>query len=76
MDLLELHTELGVDVPAERGTEETGAEVVHAILGVAQHDGEVFRDVLEQDMQRMHVLDDGLLVQDGIVEDIAFRRGQ
>ena len=75
MDLLELHAELGVDVPAERRAEETGAEVVHAILGIPQHDSEVFRYVLEQDMQGMHILNDGLVVQDAIVEDVASRLG-
>ncbi len=46
MDLLELHTELGIDVPTERRADETGMEVVHSVLGIAQHDGEVFRYVL------------------------------
>ncbi len=73
MDLLELHAELGVDVPTERRAEETGAEVVHSVFGVAQHDGEVFRYVLEQDVQGVHILDDGFAVQDAVVEDVAFR---
>lgn len=70
--LFELLTELGIDIPAERRAEETGTEVVHAILGIAQHDSEVLRHVLEQDMQRMHVFYDGLLAQDAIMEDIPF----
>lgn len=70
MDLFELQTKLGFHAPAERGTDEPGAEVIHAILGVAQHDSEVFRYVLEQDMQRMHLLDDRLVVQDAIVQDV------
>ena len=72
MDFFELHSELAIDVPAEGRTNEPGAEVVHAILGIAQHDGEVFRDVVEQDMQRMHLVNDRLFVQDAIVEDVAF----
>ena len=72
MDFFELHTELTIDIPAEGRTNEPGAEVVHAILGIAQHDGEVFRHVVEQDMQRMHLVNDGLLVQDAVVEDVAF----
>ena len=50
MDIFKLHAELAIDVPAEGRTNEASAEVVHAILGIAQHDGEVFRDVVEQDM--------------------------
>ena len=72
MDVLQLHTELAVDIPAEGRANEAGAEVVHAILGIAQHDGEVFRDVVEQDVQRMHLVDDGLFVQDAVVKDVAF----
>ena len=75
MDFFELHAELRVDVPAERGAEETGAEVVHAVFGIAQHDGKVFRYVFEQDMQRMHLLDDGLRVQNAVVEDVSFGFG-
>lgn len=50
MDLFELHTELRIHVPAKGRTEEASAKVVHAILGIAKHDSEVFRDVLQQDM--------------------------
>ena len=50
MDILELHSEFGIDIPAERRAEKTGAEVVHAIFGIAQHDSKVFRYVLEEDM--------------------------
>lgn len=75
MDLVERHAELGIDVPAERGAEQTGAKVVQAIIGIAQHHGKVFWDVLEKDMQRMHFLEDGLCTQDAIVEDVAFRLG-
>lgn len=73
VDLLELHTELGVNIPAKRRAEETGTEVVHAIVGIAQHDSKVFRYILEQDVQRMHILNDGLVAQDAVVEDVAFR---
>lgn len=72
MDFFELHSKLAIDVPAKGRTNDAGAEVVHAILGIAQHDGEVFRDVVEQDMQRMHLVNDGLFVQDAVVEDVAF----
>ena len=50
MDLLELHSEFGINVPAKRRAEKTGTEVVHAVFGIAQHDSEVFRHVLEEDM--------------------------
>lgn len=72
MDLFELHAELCVDVPAEGGAEETGAEVVHAIFGVAEHDCEIFWDVIEQYVQRMHAFDDSLVLQEAVVEDVAF----
>lgn len=75
MDFFELQAEFGVDVPAERGAEEAGAEVVHAVLGVPQHDGEVLRYVFEQDVQRVHLLDDGVFVQDAVVEDVTFGFG-
>ena len=71
MDFFELQTELAIDVPAEGRTNEPRAKVVHAILGIAQHDGEVFRDVFEQDMQRMHRVNDRFFLQDAIVEDVA-----
>lgn len=73
MDLLQLHPELGIDIPAERRAEDTSAEVIHAILGIAHHGSEVFRYVLEQDMQRMHIFNDSFVVQDAIVEDVTFR---
>lgn len=50
MDLLELHSEFGIDIPAKRRAEKTGAEVVHAVFGIAQHDGKVFGYILEEDM--------------------------
>ena len=76
MDLVKRHAQLGIDVPAERRAEQTGAKVVQAIVGIAQHHGKVFWYVLEEDMQWMHVLNDGLCIQDAIVEDVAFRLGQ
>ena len=75
MDLVERHAELGIDIPAERRAEQTGAKVVQAIIGIAQHHGKVFWYVLEKDMQRMHFLKNGLAIQDAIVEDVAFRLG-
>lgn len=75
VDILELHSEFGIDIPAERRAEKTGAEVVHAIFGIAQHNSKVFRYVFEEDTQRMHILDYGLVVQDAIVEDVALGFG-
>ena len=75
MDLVERHAELGIDVPAERRAEQTGAKVVQAIVGIAQHHGKVFRYILKKDMQWMHFLKNGLFFQDAIVEDEAFRLG-
>ena len=76
MDLVERHAELGIDIPAERRAEQTRTKIVQAIVGIAQHHGKVFRYVLEKDMQRMHFFNDGLFLQDVIVEDVAFRLGQ
>lgn len=72
VDLFKLHAELGVDVPAKGGAEETSAEVVHAIFGVAEHDCEVFRYVVEQHVEWVQFVDDGLVLQEAVVEDVAF----
>lgn len=48
MDLLELHPDLHVYIPAKRRAEDSGAEIVVAILGVAEHASEILRDVLEE----------------------------
>lgn len=61
MDFFELHAEFCVNVPAKGGAEQTGAEIVHSVFGVAEHDCEVFRDVLEEDVQGVHVFDDGFV---------------
>ena len=76
MDLVERHAELGIDIPTERRAEQTGTKVVQAIVGIAHHHGKVFWYVLKKDMQRMHFFNDGLFIQDAIVEDVAFRLGQ
>ena len=76
MDLVERHAELGIDIPAERRAEQTGTKVIQAIVGITQHHGKVFWYVLEKDMQRMHFFDNGLFIQDAIVEDVAFRLSQ
>ena len=76
MDLVERHAELRIDIPAERRAEQTGAKVVQAIVGIAQHHGKIFWYVLEKNMQRMHFFNDGLCMQDAIVENVAFRLGQ
>jgi len=72
VDFFELHAEFCVYVPAERGAEKSGAEVVHAILGIPEHDCEIFGYVLQQDVQGMHISDDGFVLENSVFEDIAF----
>lgn len=75
MDFFELHAEFRVYVPAERGAEEAGAEVVHAVFRIAEHDCEILWDVLQQDVQGMHISDDGFVLEDAVLEDVAFGLG-
>ena len=75
MDVFELHTEFCVYVPAEGGAEEASAEVVHAVVGVAKHNCEIFGDVVQEDVQWMHVFDDGFVLENTILEYMAFRFG-
>ena len=46
VNFFQLHAELHLHVPAKRGAEEAGTEIVIAILRIAEHAGEIFRDVL------------------------------
>jgi len=73
VDLFELHAQFCIYVPAERGAEETGAEVVHAVIGVSEHDCKIFWYVLQQDVQGMHIFDDGLGLEDAVLENVPFR---
>lgn len=75
MDFFQLQTEFAVDVPAEGGADEAGAEVVVAVFGVAKHDCEIFGDVLQKHMERMQFIDDGLVPENAVLEDVAFRFG-
>ena len=68
MDVSKFHADLRAYVPAERGADYAGAEVVHAVLFVSQDDGEVFGDVVEKDVQGVEALDLGDGMQEVIDE--------
>lgn len=75
MDLFQLHSEFRVHVPPERRTNDPGSKVVTAIVRVPDHDSEVLGNVFQQDVQRVHAVDDGLTLQNPVVEDVAVLRG-
>ena len=75
MDLFELEAQFCGNVPAEGGAEEAGAEVVAAIGRVAEHNCEIFRDVMEEDVERVHAADDGFGLENAVVKDMALVRG-
>ena len=68
MDFVELEADLGADVPAQGGADDTRAEGVEACLWVAQHEGEVFGDVVEEDVQGWGGEEVGGGVEDVVVE--------
>ena len=70
VDFGELQADFRVDVPAQAAAEEAGAEVVVAVAGVAEHHCEVFRDVVEENVQRVHRFDLGRGFEKIIVEDV------
>ena len=75
MNLLQLLADLGVDVPAQGRTEETGAKVVVTVFRIAKHYCKVFRHIMEQYMQGMYVHDDCLRSKDAVFENVAFGFG-
>lgn len=48
VDFFQLHAELHCHVPAKRRAEQAGTEIVVTILRIAEHAGEIFRDVLQE----------------------------
>lgn len=48
MDLLQLHAKFGIDIPAERGAQDTRAEIITSIIGVADHDSKILRNVMKK----------------------------
>lgn len=74
MDVFELETEFRGDVPAESGAEDASAEVVEAVGRVAQHDCKVFGNVVEEYVQWVHGVDDGLSLENAVVKDVTLVR--
>ena len=75
VDLLQLQPQFRVHVPSNRATYHPGAEIVRTVVRVAQHDGEIFRDVVKQDVQWMHRADDGFRIEDAVVEYVPLGLG-
>ena len=74
---MELESDLGSHVPAESRADDPGPEVVVACLWVAKHDGKVFRDVVQDDQQRVFGVDVLLRVEDSVSERLlVFRQGE
>ena len=71
---MQLHADLCADVPAESRTDHPSAEMVVASFRVAQHDGEVFRDMIEHDKQRVLLADIGFKTKYGIIENSVILR--
>ena len=46
VDFFQLQSKLRFYVPAKRGAEEAGSKIVVTILRIAEHAGEVFRNIL------------------------------
>ena len=74
MDLLQLQPELRLHVPPNRAAQHTGAEVVVSVIGVAQHDSKVLGYVVQENMQGMYRVDDGIGIENAVVEDMPRRR--
>lgn len=53
MDFMKLETNLGADVPSQRRADNPGAEEIEPCLVIPQHDAEVFRHIVHEDLQRM-----------------------
>ncbi len=73
MDLLELHPQLGINVPPQRRTDDPGAKVVASVFRVANHHRKILRDVFQQNMERMHGTNHRFALQDSVVKHVAFR---
>ena len=50
MNLLELHAQLGIHIPPQRAANDARPEIIHAVVRIPQHDGEILRHVLQQDV--------------------------
>jgi hypothetical protein len=57
MDIAELETDFGGYVPAEGGTDDAGAHVVHTIYLTAKNEGKVFWDVVKENVEGWLALD-------------------
>lgn len=74
MDLFELEAQFRGKVPTEGGAEDTSAKVVEAIGRIAEHDCEIFRNVMKEDVERVHAVDDAFGLENAIVEDVTLVR--
>ena len=70
VDFCERETEFGGDRPAEAGAEDGGAKVVEACFGVADHDGKVFGDVVQEDLERVGGVCGGGSVEYAVAESV------
>ena len=71
MDVFELQANLRLHVPAQRAAQHARAEIIHPILRVAEHDGKVLGDVVQQHMQRMQIFGHRRRLKQTVVEDVA-----
>ena len=69
VDLVEFQSDLGSHVPPEGATDQAGAEMIDAIFGIAEHDGEVFGDIVQESLEWCRLFEVGLGLENVIVED-------
>lgn len=51
MNLMQLQPNLSPNIPPQRGANDTRSEEVKARFFIAHHDGEILRDILDQDLK-------------------------
>lgn len=68
MDAGQGQTDLGAQVPAQRGADDACAEGVDACGRVAEHEGEVFGDVVQEDEEGWGAEEAGAGAEEGVVE--------
>lgn len=74
MDFFQLLPKFGVHVPPQRRTNDPRSKVVIAVFRVPDHDGEILGNIFQQHVQRVHAVDDGLILQDPVAKDVALLR--
>jgi hypothetical protein len=71
MDLLQVLSNLGTNIPPQRGTDHSRPELIVSRILVLQRYREIFRNVLEQHPQRIHRANLELCLQNPVHKHLA-----